>query len=95
MHQRHARAAVSNARHPCTEAPGRSCPRSLKRSCLRSVSGSLQEQAAEQVPEREEHEDHERDGDRSERDQREVGRAVAVQSVAPLRPGGRSRSAMR
>ena len=58
-------------------------------------SRRLEEQPPEQVAEREEHEDHQRDRDGGERDEREIGGAFAVQNVAPFRPGGRRRSAIR
>jgi hypothetical protein len=66
-----------------------------ERSDTRAGGDRLQEQPPEEVAEREEHEDDERDGHRRERDEREVRRPVAVQKVAPLVPGGRRRSEMR
>jgi hypothetical protein len=56
---------------------------------------SLEKQPPEQVAEREEDEHDQRHRDSGEGDEREIRRAVAVQNVAPLRPGGRRRSAMR
>jgi hypothetical protein len=61
----------------------------------RRVDGALQEQPPEEVAEREEDEHDQRDRDGGEGDEREIGWAFAVQNVAPLRPGGRRRSAMR
>jgi hypothetical protein len=59
------------------------------------TAAGLEEQAPEEVAEREEHEDHQRDGHRRERDEGEVRGSVPVQKVAPLVPGGRRRSEMR
>ena len=61
----------------------------------RASLGGLEEQPPEQVAEREEDEHHQRDRHGGERDERQIGGAFAPQNVAPLRPGGRRRSAIR
>src|SRR5215211_623456 len=57
--------------------------------------GALQEEPAEQVPDCEEDQDHDRDDHGHDRDHAQHRRALVVHSVAPLAPAGRRRSAIR
>src|SRR5436190_21307641 len=61
-----------------------------------SIGGlALEEEPAEQVPDREEDQDHHGDDHRDDRDHAQNRRRLVVHSVAPCAPAGRSRSAIR